>query len=138
MTDKKQRTIFICEGTGCVSGKSNEIRQALEKEVAELGLQDVKVDFTGCHGFCEQGPIAIIEPEGIFYTHLTIDDVRDIVEDHLINGKPVERLFYREPATGKQIPLYKDINFYRKQQRIILRNCHYTLDRVTRNVRSSW
>jgi len=131
MTDKKQRTIFICEGTGCVSGKSNEIRQALEKEVAELGLQDVKVDFTGCHGFCEQGPIAIIEPEGIFYTHLTIDDVRDIVEDHLINGKPVERLFYREPATGKQIPLYKDINFYRKQQRIILRNCgHINPERI--------
>ncbi len=123
MPDNKQYTILICEGTGCVSGKSNEIRQALEQEINELGLKNVKVDFTGCHGFCEQGPIAIVEPEGIFYTHLTVDDVSDIVQNHLINGKPVERLFYREPVNGQQIPLYKDINFYRKQQRIILRNC---------------
>jgi NADH-quinone oxidoreductase subunit F/NADP-reducing hydrogenase subunit HndC len=131
MTANIQRTIFICEGTGCVSGKSHEIRQALENEVAAMGLQNVTVDFTGCHGFCEQGPIAIIEPEGIFYTHLTIDDVQDIVQDHLMNGKPVERLFYREPVTGKQIPLYKDINFYGKQQRIILRNCgHINPERI--------
>jgi NADH:ubiquinone oxidoreductase subunit F (NADH-binding)/(2Fe-2S) ferredoxin/ferredoxin len=131
MTANIQRTIFICEGTGCVSGKSHEIRQALENEVAAMGLQNVTVDFTGCHGFCEQGPIAIVEPEGIFYTHLTVDDVQDIVQDHLMNGKPVERLFYREPVTGKQIPLYKDINFYGKQQRIILRNCgHINPERI--------
>ena len=76
-------TVYICEGTGCVSGKATVIRQALEKQVAEAGLDNVRVDFTGCHGFCEQGPIAIIEPEGIFYTHLTIDDIPDIVQSHL-------------------------------------------------------
>jgi NADH:ubiquinone oxidoreductase subunit F (NADH-binding)/(2Fe-2S) ferredoxin len=131
MPDNLKYTIFICEGTGCVSGKSSEIRQALEKEITELGLTNVKVDFTGCHGFCEQGPIAIIEPGGIFYTHLTVDDVRDIVQNHMIEGKPVERLFYRDPVSGQPIPLYKDITFYRKQQRIILRNCgHINPERI--------
>jgi NADH-quinone oxidoreductase subunit F len=131
MTSNTQQTIFICEGTGCVSGKSHEIRQALEKKTAELGLSNVKVDFTGCHGFCEQGPIAIVEPEGIFYTHLSVDDVDDIVQEHLVNGKPVERLFFKDPLSGQPIPYYKDINFYRRQQRIILRNCgHINPERI--------
>ncbi|MDD4874020.1 MAG: NADH-quinone oxidoreductase subunit NuoF [Dehalococcoidales bacterium] len=123
MPDNQQYTILVCEGTGCVSGKSNEIRQVLEQEIAELGLKNVKVDFTGCHGFCEQGPIAIIEPGGIFYTHLTVGDVPEIIQSHLIEGKPIERLFFRDPVDQRAIPLYKDINFYSKQQRIILRNC---------------
>jgi NADH-quinone oxidoreductase subunit F len=118
-----QRTIFVCEGTGCVSAKSVEIRQALEKAVEELKLDSVKVDFTGCHGFCEQGPIAFVEPEGIFYTHVSVEDVPEIAQSHLRDGQPVERLFYRDPVSGKAIPYHKDIDFYAKQQRIILRNC---------------
>ncbi|MDD3677843.1 MAG: NADH-quinone oxidoreductase subunit NuoF [Dehalococcoidales bacterium] len=123
MPSNSEYTIFICEGTGCVSGKSHEIRLALEQKIAEQGLSNVKIDFTGCHGFCEQGPIAIIEPDDIFYTRLTVEDVDEIVQSHFIEGKPVERLFFKDPVSGKAIPLYKDINFYRKQQRIILRNC---------------
>ncbi|MBN1176477.1 MAG: NADH-quinone oxidoreductase subunit NuoF [Dehalococcoidales bacterium] len=119
----KQRTIFICQGTGCVSGKSVQITEALKKAVAEQGLQSVHVDFTGCHGFCEQGPVAIVEPEGIFYAHVTVDDVPEIVESHLRDGKPVERLFYKDPVSGDAIPYHKDIKFYNMQQRIILRNC---------------
>ena len=119
----KQRTIFVCQGTGCVSGKSIEITNAIEKVVKEAGLSDVKVDFTGCHGFCEQGPIVIINPEGVFYTHVKVEDATEIVESHLRDGKPVERLFYKDPVTGEAIPLYKDIKFYSKQDRIILRNC---------------
>jgi NADH-quinone oxidoreductase subunit F/NADP-reducing hydrogenase subunit HndC len=131
MTANIQRTIFICEGTGCVSGKSHEISQALEKKISELGLSNVKVDFTGCHGFCEQGPIAIVEPEGVFYTHLSEGDVDEIVREHLVNDKPVERLFFKDPVSGQPIPYYKDINFYRKQQRIILRNCgHINPERI--------
>ena len=118
-----QRTIYICQGTGCVSGKAFEITEALEKAVRELGLTGVKVDFTGCHGFCEQGPVAIVEPEGIFYTHVTVKDVPEIVESHLRDGKPVERLFYKDPVTGEAVPYHKDIKFYSMQQRIILRNC---------------
>jgi NADH:ubiquinone oxidoreductase subunit F (NADH-binding)/(2Fe-2S) ferredoxin len=118
-----QRTIFVCQGTGCVSGKSLEITEALSKAIAEQGLEGVKVDFTGCHGFCEQGPVAVIQPDGIFYAHVTLEDVPEIVASHLRDGKPVERLFYKDPATGDAIPSYKDIKFYSKQQRIILRNC---------------
>jgi NADH-quinone oxidoreductase subunit F len=118
-----KRTIMVCHGTGCVSGKAFEIREALEKEVARLGLEGVAVDFTGCHGFCQQGPIAVVEPEGIFYTHVSVDDVAEIVQSHLRDGKPVERLFYKDPISGEAIPRYKDIPFYNRQQRIVLRNC---------------
>jgi len=126
-----QRTIMVCHGSACVSGKSFEIREALEKEVARLGLDSVRVDFTGCHGFCQQGPIAVVEPEGIFYTHVTVDDVPEIAQSHLRDGKPVERLFYKEPVSGRSIPHYKDIPFYNKQKRIILRNCgHINPERI--------
>lgn len=119
----KQQTVFICQGTGCVSGKAIEITNALEKAVKEAGLSGVKIDFTGCHGFCEQGPVAIVNPEGVFYAHVTVKDAAEIVESHLRDGKPVERLFYKDPITEEAIPLYKDIKFYSKQDRIILRNC---------------
>jgi len=122
-TKDNQCTVAVCHGTGCVSGKAVEIREALEKAVAELGLNGVKVDFTGCHGFCQQGPIVVVEPEGIFYTHVTVDDVPEIVQSHLRDGQPVERLFYKDPISGEPVPYHKDIAFYNKQQRIILRNC---------------
>jgi NADH:ubiquinone oxidoreductase subunit F (NADH-binding)/(2Fe-2S) ferredoxin/Pyruvate/2-oxoacid:ferredoxin oxidoreductase delta subunit len=118
-----QRTIFICQGTGCVSGKSLEITAALKKQIAALGLKGVSVDFTGCHGFCEQGPVAVVEPEGIFYTHVKLEDVPEIVTSHLRDGKPVARLFYQDPVSGQAVPYHKDIKFYSMQQRIILRNC---------------
>jgi NADH-quinone oxidoreductase subunit F len=126
-----KRTILVCNGTGCVSGKAFEIREALEKQVAELGLKGVAVDFTGCHGFCQQGPIAVVEPEGIFYTKVTVEDVPEIVQSHLRDGKPVARLFYHDPVTDEAIPCYKDITFYSQQTRIILRNCgHINPERI--------
>jgi len=118
-----QLTISVCHGTGCVSGKAFEIREALEKAVVELGLEGVKVDFTGCHGFCQQGPIVVVEPEGIFYAHVSVDDVPEIVQSHLRDSQPVKRLFYIDPISGKPVPYHKDIIFYKKQQRIVLRNC---------------
>lgn len=118
-----QRTIFVCQGTGCLSAGSNTVYEALKAEVARQGLKDVEVDFTGCHGFCEQGPNVVVEPEGIFYTHVEAEDADDIIGSHLKEGQPVERLFYRDPVTGKSMPLYSEINFYKKQQRVILRNC---------------
>jgi NADH-quinone oxidoreductase subunit F/NADP-reducing hydrogenase subunit HndC len=125
------RTVFICQGTGCVSGKSITITEALAKGVKKEGLNGTKIDFTGCHGFCEQGPVAIIEPEGIFYTHVTLADVPEIITSHLRDGKPVERLFYKDPVSGQAIPYYKDIKFYSIQQRLILRNCgHINPERI--------
>jgi len=126
-----QRAILFCHGTGCVSGKAFEIREALEKEVAKRRLGGVRVDFTGCHGFCQQGPIAVVEPEGIFYTHVTVDDVPEIASSHLRDGQPVTRLFYRSPVSGQAIPYYKDIPFYKRQQRLVLRNCgHINPERI--------
>jgi len=128
---ENKQTILVCHGTGCVSGKAFEIREALEKEVARLKLKDVAVDFTGCHGFCQQGPIAVVEPEGIFYTKVTVNDVPEIVQSHLRDGKPVARLFYHDPITGEAIPCYKDITFYSQQTRLILRNCgHINPERI--------
>jgi len=116
--------VLVCEGTGCVSSKSPEIRMALEKTVNELGLgEKVEVGFTGCHGFCQQGPIVVVEPEGIFYCRVGPKDAKDIAESHLVGGEPVKRLFYRHPVTKEVVPHYRDIMFYKKQQRIILRNC---------------
>jgi len=120
---QNHRTVFVCQGTGCLSSESGPVYEALRVEVAKLGLRDVEVDFTGCHGFCEQGPNVVVEPEGIFYTHVQSEDAAEIVHSHLRDGKPVERLFYRDPVTNKAIPYYSEINFYKKQQRIILRNC---------------
>ncbi|MEW6447390.1 MAG: NADH-quinone oxidoreductase subunit NuoF [Bacillota bacterium] len=120
---QNKRTVFVCQGTGCLSTGSGTVYEALKAEVERLGLTDVEVDFTGCHGFCEQGGLVVVEPESIFYTHVTLDDVPEIAASHLRDGNPVERLFYRDPATGRAVPRYHEINFYKKQQRIILRNC---------------
>jgi len=120
---REQLTVLVCQGTGCISSRSDAVYGAFEKEIARLGIDRVKVDFTGCHGFCEQGPNVVIEPEGIFYTHVQVDDVPEIVQSHLRQGVPVERLFYQDPLTGKRIAKYSEINFYAKQQRVILHNC---------------
>jgi len=117
------RTIFVCQGTGCVSSGSGPVYETLKDEVARLGIRDAQVDFTGCHGFCEQGPNVVIEPEGIFYTHVQVEDASEIVSSHLLSGRPVERLFYRDPLTNQPIPFYSEINFYKKQHRLVLRHC---------------
>jgi len=119
-------TVFVCQGTGCMSSQSDQVRVALEVEVARLGLTErFRVTFTGCHGFCQQGPIVHVQPEGIFYAQVKPDDAPEIVQSHLQDGKPVERLFYRDPVTGDAIPYHRDIKFYNRQQRVILRNCGY-------------
>lgn len=117
-------SVFVCQGTGCVSSRSHEIRKALEDQVVALGLAGrAEVKLSGCHGFCEQGPLVAIEPDGVLYTQVKEDDVASIAAEHLAQGKPVERLFYRDPATKRRIPYYRDIPFYAKQTRLILRNC---------------
>jgi NADH-quinone oxidoreductase subunit F/NADP-reducing hydrogenase subunit HndC len=120
---QQRRTVYVCRGTGCVSAGGDAVYEELKKEVARLRLRDAEVDFTGCHGFCQQGPNVIVEPDGIFYTHVEPEDAAEIVTSHLQNGEPVERLFYHDPVTGQAIPHYSEINFYQNQERIILRNC---------------
>jgi len=120
---QKKRSIFVCQGTGCLSAGSDAVYKALKSEITQQEVKDVVVDFAGCHGFCEQGPNVVVEPEGIFYTQVQADDAPEIVKSHLREGKPVERLFYRDPMSGKAISQYAEIEFYKKQQRVILRNC---------------
>ena len=121
---EKNQTILICQGTGCASSNSPEIQKNLENDIAEAGLENkLDVKLTGCHGFCQQGPLVIIEPEGTFYRHVKVEDSKEIVESHLQNNKPVERLFYKDPKTGSPVQRYQDIEFYKKQQQRLLRNC---------------
>ena len=116
--------VLVCTGTGCVSSGSNSVKDNLLVKLEEFGLQDeIKVVETGCHGFCEQGPIVIVYPEGVFYRRIQADDIHEIVEEHLLKGRIVHRLLYTERGTEARIPAYSDIDFYKKQHRIILANC---------------
>jgi len=122
MSDKKY-VVRVCLGTGCVSGGSLNVYEALKRDVESSGLKDITIDFTGCHGFCQRGPIVDIDPGSIFYSEVKEADVTNIVQLHLQEGKFIDRLFYRDPSTGEAIPSSQDIPFYSNQQRIILRNC---------------
>lgn len=116
--------VLICAGTGCISSGSKKVGAALREQLAKKGLdKEVKIVETGCHGFCEMGPLVIIYPEGVFYIRVQETDAIDIVEEHLYKGRIVERLLYKESGSLEKIPNYKDIDFYKKQMRIVLANC---------------
>ena len=118
-----KQQVLVCLGTACVSAGSADIKAKLEQEIQALKL-DVEVKLTGCHGFCQRGPIVIVEPEGIFYSEVKPDDAIEIVHSHLKDNKPVERLFYKDPDSGQPIAHHKNVAFYAKQQRmVVLRNC---------------
>lgn len=116
--------VLICGGTGCKSAGSKEVQLAFSRAIEVKGLSDeVMVVETGCHGFCEHGPLVIVYPEGTFYCQVKAEDVEEIVESHLFKGRIVERLLYHEPLTHESIPNYSEINFYKKQHRLVLENC---------------
>ncbi|MBQ3791889.1 MAG: NAD(P)H-dependent oxidoreductase subunit E, partial [Clostridia bacterium] len=118
---------LICGGTGCTSSNSQLVKEALEKEVEAKGLsEEVKVVQTGCFGLCSLGPIMIIYPEGTFYSKVTVEDVPEIVEEHFLKGRPVERLIYVEPDQAEEAAVpstLAETGFYKKQKRVALRNC---------------
>ena len=116
--------VLVCTGTGCVSSGSRKVIAKLEEELKANSLdKEVKIVETGCQGFCEQGPLVIIYPEGTFYTHVQESDVPEIVSEHLIKGRIVGRLLFKEPLTAQSVPDYADIDFYKKQHRLVLKNC---------------
>lgn len=120
----KRCTVIVCHGTGCISGRSEQLYPALEKETARQNLNGtVQIKRTGCHGFCQKGPIVVVEPEGIFYSKVDPADIPEIIQSLVDGEKNVERLFYHDPITNEPIPHYRDIPFYSKQERIVLRNC---------------
>lgn len=115
--------LMLCAGTGCVSNKSFVIKEELEKELANHNLQDeIQVVPTGCQGFCAQGPIVLVQPEGIFYQLLTVEDIPHLVEEHFLKGRPVEKLMYRPEKDADPIPRINEIGFFKKQQLVALAN----------------
>ncbi|MBP8614063.1 MAG: NADH-quinone oxidoreductase subunit NuoF [Firmicutes bacterium] len=116
--------ILVCSGTGCHASGSLVLKEALEAEIARVGLdKEVKVIETGCFGFCRLGPNMMVYPEGVFYCQVHEQDVPQIVEEHLLKGRVVERLLYTEPQTEKSVVDFEDIPFFQKQTRIVLEDC---------------
>lgn len=119
-----QRYITVCGGTGCKSSDSDKIIEYLNEEIEKAGLsEEVNVAITGCFGFCEKGPILKVDPDNVFYVHVTPDDAYDIVNEHLLKGKIVDRLLYEEPTLKEKVKRQDEMSFYKKQNRIALRNC---------------
>jgi NADH:ubiquinone oxidoreductase subunit F (NADH-binding)/(2Fe-2S) ferredoxin/ferredoxin len=115
--------LLICAGTGCVANHSFEIKEELQKEIIKHGLQnEVRVIATGCNGFCERGPIVVVQPDGIFYQKLTVKDIPHLVEEHFLKGRPVKKLMYIPSPEEPPIPKMMDIGFFKHQRLIVLRN----------------
>ena len=118
--------VLVCGGTGCTSGGSDKVLETLREGIKANGLdKEITVVQTGCHGMCEAGPIVIVYPEGTFYTHIKPQDAKEIVAEHLLKGRVVERLLYKEAMHSEAVPHYKELPFYSKQVRLTLRNCGY-------------
>ncbi len=117
--------VMVCGGTGCTSSGSTKIMEAFEREIAAEGLEnEVKVIHTGCFGLCALGPIVVVYPEGSFYSRVNVEDVGEIVREHLLKGRPVTRLLYDETVKeGGEIRSLSETQFYKKQHRVALRNC---------------
>lgn len=116
--------VLVCGGTGCTSSHSAEIIAEFEKEIAEKGLADeIKVIRTGCFGLCALGPIVVVYPEGAFYSQIKVEDVPEIVDEHLIKGRIVKHLLYDDTVAGDTVKSLNETQFYKKQKRVALRNC---------------
>ena len=118
--------ILVCGGTGCISSQSDVLAQALKDALKEQGLEnEVKVVLSGCFGFCEQGPIVKVAPDNTFYVKVTPEDAGEIVAEHIVKGRKVDRLLYQDPETREHVADSKHMDFYKKQMRIALRNCGF-------------
>ena len=116
--------VLVCGGTGCTSSGSQQIMETLKEEIKKAGLEsEVSVVQTGCHGLCALGPIMIVYPDASFYSMVKVEDIPEIVQEHLLKGRVVTRLLYQETVTPAGVKALIDTNFYKKQHRIALRNC---------------
>ena len=116
--------VLICGGTGCTSNHSADLITEFERQIKNAHLEnDVQIVKTGCFGLCAVGPICIVYPEGAFYSEVKVDDVKEIVEEHLAKGRLVERLLYKDHKTAETVKSLHDSNFMKMQTRVALRNC---------------
>ena len=119
-----KRHVLCCAGTGCTSSGSAKIIEEFENQIKANGIEnEVQVVKTGCFGLCALGPIVIVYPEGSFYSRITADNVKEIVEQHLVKGEVVTKYLYDETIDGDTIKGLYDVTFYSKQLRVALRNC---------------
>lgn len=118
-----KRQLLICRGTGCTSSLSAQIQDKLVQALEDKGITDVEVTLVGCFGFCGEGPIIKVQPDNVFYVHVTPDDVDEIIESHIIRGEVIERLLFTDPVKHEKIHNHHDMAFYEKQERIALRLC---------------
>ena len=121
-SDAIEKHILVCRGTGCTSSKSPKIIENFRRIIEEKGIKNVRVVQTGCFGLCAKGPIVIIRPEETFYAHVTPEDCEEIIQSHICEGKKVERLLCKD-VNGEIVKKLDDLNFYKKQKRIALKNC---------------
>jgi len=116
--------ILVCSGTGCLAGDSEKVAKNLELIIKARGYEnEANVIKTGCFGFCEKGPIVKVEPDNVFYVSVSPKDAKDIVDEHIIKGRVVERLLYKEPVKNEIVSRQEEMPFYKKQLRVALRNC---------------
>lgn len=120
---KYRKTVRVCGGAGCISSNCKNVSKAFKDCSQKNSLQDVRFVETGCIGMCAQGPLAVVEPEGVLYVNMTPEKAEEIVEKHLKGEKIVEEYTFLDPTTKKHIPLLKDVPFYKDQIKIALRNC---------------
>ncbi len=120
--DTREKHILVCHGTGCTSSKSPEILENFRKILEEKNIENVRVIKTGCFGLCAKGPVVIIRPENTFYAHVKPDDCEEIIQTHIVENKRVERLLCKD-IDGKLVEKLDELEFYKKQQRIVLKNC---------------
>jgi (2Fe-2S) ferredoxin len=122
--DLHRSHVLVCGGTGCHTTGCEEVTKELEAGIKAAGIEkEVKVVTTGCFGLCSVGPIVIVYPEGSFYSELKPEDCKELVEEHLVKGRVVKRLLFHETVEGNNIRSLSEINFYKAQKRVALRNC---------------
>ena len=118
---KIKATLTTCAGTGCQASRSQIVIETLKEELAKQGLEKtIHLRTTGCHGFCEQGPIMVLDPNNLFYCHVRPEDIPEIVSETVTKGKVINRLLYTDPVSGKKIKTEAEIPFYRAQDRQLL------------------
>jgi len=124
VSELTKREVFICRGTGCNSSGAKENFEALEESIKDNNLSDfIKIKKTGCHGFCQMGPLVVIQPDNVLYVHVQEEDIDSIVKEHFIKNNIIERLLYEDPTTGEKIKDMDKVAFYFHQQRFLLEYC---------------
>ena len=123
VSNSSRMQLMLCGGTACVSSGSVKVKAALERELAKHDLTDeVDVVVTGCNGFCAKGPVMVVQPDGVFYQELKEKDIPHLVEEHMLKGRPVEKLMYSPPDEKTAVPTMSEIGFFKKQRLVALRN----------------